>query len=114
MAMEERAGGTERSGYRRLRHMINGSARTDRDWENFNRHFDQVHQGFLGKLKATHPALTSNDLRLSAMLKLNLNSKEVAGIMNISPESVKKARHRLRKKLNLPEESDLHSFMMKL
>jgi tetratricopeptide (TPR) repeat protein len=114
MAMEDRAGGTERSGYRRLRHMINGSAQTDRDWENFNRHFDQVHQGFLGKLKDTHPALTSNDLRLSAMLKLNLNSKEVAGIMNISPDSVKKARHRLRKKLNLPEEADLHSFMMKL
>ncbi len=113
-AMEDRSAGTERSGYRKLRHLINGSARTDKDWENFNRHFDQVHQGFLDKLKKYHPALTSNDLRLSAMLKLNLNSKEVAGIMNISPESVKKARHRLRKKLDLPDEADLHSYMMEV
>ncbi len=104
---------TENQGdLRKLKHMINGSAQSDKEWINFNRHFDQVHQGFLTRLKSEYPVLTSNDLRLSAMMKLNLSSKEVAAILNITPESVKKARYRLRKKLGLPEESDLHSFLM--
>ncbi|MCB2221514.1 MAG: tetratricopeptide repeat protein [Bacteroidetes bacterium] len=112
--LEEQSGEESRSDFRKLRHMINGSAQSDKEWNNFNRHFEQVHQGFLSKLKADFPILSSNDLRLSAMLKLNLTSKEVAAIMNISPESVKKARYRLRKKLQLPDESDLHSFMMNM
>jgi tetratricopeptide (TPR) repeat protein len=112
--LEEQSGTENRSDFRKLRHMINGSAQSDKEWINFNRHFDQVHQGFLSRLKSDFPVLTSNDLRLSAMLKLNLTSKEVASIMNISPESVKKARYRLRKKLDLPDESDLHTFMMSL
>jgi DNA-binding CsgD family transcriptional regulator len=112
--LEENASRESRSDYRKLRTMINGSAQTEKEWENFNRHFDQVHHDFLSRLKNEHPTLTNNDLRLSAMLKLNLNTREVATILNISPESVKKARHRLRKKLSLPEESDLHSFMLKV
>jgi len=110
--LEAQSKSENKSDFRKLRGMINGSAQTDKEWTNFNRHFEQVHQGFLSKLKNEFPVLTSNDLRLSAMLKLNLSSKEVASIMNISPESVKKARYRLRKKLQLPDESDLHSFMM--
>jgi tetratricopeptide (TPR) repeat protein len=110
--LEQHSDRANNAGYRKLRHLINGSAQSDREWENFNRHFEQVHQGFFTKLKSDYPLLTSNDLRLSAMLKLNLSSKEVASILNISPESVKKARYRLRKKLDLPEESDLHSFMI--
>lgn len=101
-------------GYRSLKRIINGSVQIDKDWENFNRHFEQVHHGFYSKLKEEHETLTSNDLRLSAMLRMNLSSKEVAAIMNVTPESVKKARYRLRKKLQLEEEADLHSFMMKV
>lgn len=112
--MEENAAMESRSDYRKLRTMINGSAQTDKEWENFNRHFEQVHHDFLSRLKTDHPTLTNNDLRLSAMLKLNLNTKEVATILNISPESVKKARYRLRKKLDLPEESDIHLFMNRI
>jgi len=112
--MEDGADREDRQGYRKLKFMINGSAQTDKEWENFNRHFEKVHQGFLSQLKTDFPVLTSNDLRLSAMMKLNLSSKEVAAILNISPESVKKARYRLRKKLELPEEADLHTFMMSI
>ncbi len=101
-------------GYGSLKRIINGSVQIDKDWENFNRHFEQVHHGFYSKLKEEHETLTSYDLRLSAMLRMNLSSKEVAAIMNVTPESVKKARYRLRKKLQLEEEADLHSFMMKV
>lgn len=108
----ETASPDDRHNYRRLRHTINGSAQTDKEWENFNKHFEQVHQGFYSTLKTKHNSLSSNDLRLSAMLRLNLSSKEVATIMNVTPESVKKARYRLRKKLQLDNEADLHSYMM--
>ncbi|MCB0806099.1 MAG: tetratricopeptide repeat protein [Bacteroidales bacterium] len=110
--LEKKSNGSGNEGYRQLKYMINGSAQTDKEWNNFNRHFERVHQGFLKNLKNTYPVLTSNDLRLSAMLKLNLNSKEIAAIMNISPESVKKARYRLRRKLDLQADADLHAFMM--
>lgn len=105
---------TDQKQFRDLRFMINGNAQTDKDWENFNKHFEQVHQNFYSKLKSHQQELTGNDLRLSAMLRMNLSTKEVAAILSISPESVKKARYRLKKKLQLEEEKDLHSFMMEV
>jgi tetratricopeptide (TPR) repeat protein len=111
---EQQEGVENKSGLKQLRYMINSSAQTEKEWENFNRHFEKVHQGFFTKLKANNRDLTSNDLRLAAMLRLNLNSKEIAAVINITPESVKKARYRLRKKLGLPEEGDLHAFMMQV
>ncbi|MEQ9298501.1 MAG: sigma factor-like helix-turn-helix DNA-binding protein [Cyclobacteriaceae bacterium] len=60
---------------------------------------------FQNKLKQVYPQLTSYDLRLCTYLKANLSTKEIARILNITPDSVKKAKHRLRKKLKMmPEE----------
>lgn len=60
---------------------------------------------FQHKLKNRHPALTPHDLRLCTYLKSNLSTKEIALLLNITPDSVKKAKHRLRKKLRLtPDE----------
>jgi len=112
LEMEDQFSNT--TGYSSLRRIINGSVRIDKDWENFNRHFEQVHHEFYSKLKDNHESLTSYDLRLSAMIRMNLSAKEVAAIMNVTPESVKKARYRLRKKLQLEDETDLHSYMMKI
>jgi tetratricopeptide (TPR) repeat protein len=109
---EQQDGIENKSGLKQLRYMIKGSAQTEKEWANFNRHFEKVHPGFFSKLKQNHSELTSHDLRLAAMLRLNLNSKEIAAVINITPESVKKARYRLRKKLGLPNEGDLYSFMM--
>ena len=83
----------------------------DKDWENFRIHFEQVHNNFFESLKMRYPDLNSNDLRLCALLKLNLDTKEIATIMDISPESVKVARSRLRKKLQLETSDNLSSFI---
>lgn len=83
----------------------------DKDWENFKIHFEQVHNNFFENLKTRYPDLNSNDLRLCALLKLNLDTKEIATIMDISPESVKVARSRLRKKLQLDPSNNLSSFI---
>lgn len=77
------------------------------NWELFKEAFDNVDSEFLKKLKTQHPNLSPNDLKLCAYLRLNLSSKEVAQLINISPRSVEVKRYRLRKKLNLTNDENL-------
>lgn len=80
-------------------------------WEQFRVRFESVHRSFFEKLRSVDGGLTQNDLQLCAYLKLNLTSKEIARLMNISPESVNTSRYRLRKKLNLPNNMTLDEFI---
>jgi tetratricopeptide (TPR) repeat protein len=91
---------------------VNYSFNLDRDWESFKLHFENVHQGFFDRLLRDYPDLNGNDLKLCALMKLNMETKEIATVMDISPESVKVARHRLRKKLNLATEQNLSSVLV--
>ena len=86
----------------------------DRDWEDFKAHFEQVHGNFLVNLKEKFPQLSSNDLKIAALTRLNMNIKETSNILGISPDSVKTARYRLRKKLGMDQEADLISFLVEL
>jgi FixJ family two-component response regulator len=90
---------------------VNFALNLDKDWENFKIHFEQVHNNFFDHLKSKFPDLNSNDLKLCALLKLNLDTKQIATVMDISPESVKVARSRLRKKLQLEQSENLSSFI---
>ena len=74
-------------------------------WNVFKDAFDTVDKDFLKKLKGLHHSLTPNDLRLCAYLRLNLSSKEIAPLLNISVRSVEIKRYRLRKKMNLSHEN---------
>jgi DNA-binding CsgD family transcriptional regulator len=84
------------------------------EWDNFAQHFDKVHGNFLTVLKNRYPVLTPNELKLSAYLRMNLSSKEVAQLMNISVRGVEISRYRLRKKLQLPTEVNLFDFLIKI
>lgn len=84
------------------------------DWNVFEEAFNNADKDFLKKIKSMHPSLTSNDLRLCAYLRLNLSSKEIAPLLNISPRSVEVKRYRLRKKLNLPHESSLSNYILEV
>jgi hypothetical protein len=77
----------------------------------FEIQMDELHQEFFRKLKEHFPSLSNNDLRLCAYLKIGLNSKEIAEILNIQPSSSYISRSRLRKKLNLKAEEDLYDFL---
>lgn len=81
------------------------------DDKTFEIQMDELHQEFFQKLKDQFPALSVHDLRLCAYLKIGLNSKEIAEILNILPSSAFISRSRLRKKLNLKPEEDLHDFL---
>lgn len=93
---------------------ITTDERLDTDWEQFAKHFDQVHSQFLQKVSTQYPQLTVKDHRLCAYLKMNLSSKEMTSLMNISVRSVEVARYRLRKKLALGSDVNLVEFMLQV
>ncbi|MBT8181246.1 MAG: LuxR family transcriptional regulator [Eudoraea sp.] len=84
------------------------------DWEFFQEAFNNADSGFLQKMKNLHPNLTPNDLRLCAYLRLNLSSKEIAPLLNISARSVEVKRYRLRKKMALLHEKSLTDYILNL
>lgn len=84
------------------------------DWQLFEEAFNNADKDFLKKIKQAHPELTSNDLRLCTYLRLNLSSKEIAPLLNISPRSVEVKRYRLRKKMDLPHEANLTDYILKI
>jgi tetratricopeptide (TPR) repeat protein len=71
----------------------------ENQWEQFKMHFESIHKTFFENLKKNEIRLTQNDLQLCAYIKLNLSTKEISSLMNITPESVNTHRYRLRKKL---------------
>jgi DNA-binding CsgD family transcriptional regulator len=79
----------------------------------FETNFDQVHENFLLRLREAYPELTARDLRLCAYLRLNLSSKEIAPLLNISIRGVEISRYRLRKKMNLPHSEHLADFILR-
>lgn len=91
--------------------IINSNLDYDLNWKKFRYSFDETYPGFFDKLNDLVPELTPNEQKLCAYLYINLSSKEIAQIMNISLSSVNKNRQRLRKKLNLPPEGDIYTFL---
>jgi len=87
--------------------IIDKSLNPNENWEFFQEAFNNADSDFFHKLKRLHPDLSPNDLKLCAYLRLNLSSKEIAQLINISPKSVEIKRYRLRKKLNLESHENL-------
>ncbi len=100
--------------YLKLIQTINFDLSDDTSWENFKRSFEQVHKDFYSIIKSKYPNVTSNELRLMALLKINLSSKEIASILNITQEGVRKARYRLRKKLDIPSNKMLMDMILNI
>jgi DNA-binding CsgD family transcriptional regulator len=96
----------------RLTTLIDKNISNDNDWEIFEALFDQAHENFFKRLKQSFPDLTQSDLKLCAYLKLNLSSKEIAPLLNISIRGVEIRRYRLRKRLSLTSDENLVEFIM--
>ncbi|MCP9767166.1 hypothetical protein EGI22_04540 [Lacihabitans sp. LS3-19] len=95
----------------RISRMIKRDIDSDVQWDQFSLEFSSVHQGFLSALTEKFGNFSKSEIRLISLLKMNMNSKEIADILGISDEGIKKARYRLRQKMNL-EDSDLQSFLL--
>lgn len=97
----------------RMLKMLDRDADLDQDWEYFAGHFDQVHSNFLQRLGDQYPDLSRNDLKLCAYLRMNLSSKEIALLMNVSIRGVEASRYRLRKRLGIHTETNLSEFLLR-
>ncbi len=90
---------------------LNEIERNNDNWDKFAAHFDEINNNFLRNLKLNYPQLSSTDLKICAYLQLNLSSKEIAQLINISLRGVEIRRYRLRKKLQIPTEQSLIDFL---
>jgi tetratricopeptide (TPR) repeat protein len=99
-------------GYQQLIQTINFDQQDDKNWESFIKYFEQVHKNFASNVKSKYPEVSKNELRFMALIKMNMSSKEIATILNISNDGVKKARQRLRKKLALSPQDSLENTVL--
>ncbi|WP_153847999.1 helix-turn-helix and ligand-binding sensor domain-containing protein [Sphingobacterium paramultivorum] len=97
---------------KKINKLIDDAHNDDRDWHIFERSFNESHENFFKKLKQEFPDLVPNDLKLCAYLRLNMSSKEIASLLNISTRGVEIRRYRLRKKLGIPTDKNLSEFLM--
>ncbi len=84
------------------------------EWEIFENNLNQINDEFIARLNNKYPKLTSKDIKLCIYLKMNLTSKEIAPLMNITFRGVELHRYRLRKKLDLNQEINLNVFMISI
>lgn len=101
-----------RADHRQLIRLIDRHLSDEEDWQMFETNFNQVHEVFFKKLKSAYPDLTPGDLRLAAYLRMNLSSKEIAPLLNISLRGVENKRYRLRRKMELDNDVNLADFLM--
>lgn len=93
-----------------VRH-IDATLSDEQTWNAFEEQFKQVHHTFVEALKEQYPGLSATELKVCALIKINLSSKEICRVLNVSPRSVDIYRHRIRKKIGLSSEENLASFL---
>lgn len=98
--------------YDKLIRLLDENLSSEDDWAIFQTNFDRIHENFFLNLRSKYPELTSNDLRFCAYLHLNLSSKDIAHLMNITPKGVEVGRYRIRKKIGIPSTKSLTEFMI--
>jgi DNA-binding NarL/FixJ family response regulator len=88
-----------------------GGLNTLNHWDDFIQSFQILYPKYLLNIKIKVPNITEKELKLAALLRLGLDTKKIANLLNLSSESIKVFRHRLRKKLKLPEDANLYIFL---
>jgi len=100
----------DQSAVQGLLRKVDGNLHVERDWKAFEAQFESVHQDFLRKVATLCPALTRSELKVCALLKLNLSSKEVADLLSTSIRTAENHRYRIRKKLDLADDINVSTF----
>ncbi len=99
---------------RKMIKMLSDDDRMDKDWDHFSQHFDKVNTDFISILKEKHPGVTANEIKLCTYLRMNLSTKEIAQLMNISVRGIEISRYRLRKKLEISTDVNLFDYLIGL
>lgn len=85
--------------------------KSDSEWDDFVVHFEEVNQGLLNSLKERHPSLTSNDIRFICYVYMNLSSKEICTILNITQEACRKRKERIFNKMNIDKNTSFYEYL---
>lgn len=107
-------GSVPREYVKQVNAIIAGSLDNDDEWSRFKLHFDSVHPHFFVRLKELCPDLTENDLRLCAYISIGMRAKQIAEMLNVSPDSINSNRYRLRKKFGLLKGQSLDDYIRKV
>lgn len=91
--------------------LIENSLSTEEEWSDFKVKLKKLNPNFYDQLLTSHSDLTKSEIRLLTLIKIGYSQKEIASTLNIAPDSVKKARTRVRKKLNLPDSTNLNEYL---
>lgn len=83
----------------------------DTQWESFFKHFEEINQGYIDRLKSKHPDLIASEVRFIIYVYMNLSNKEISSLLNITPQSCRKRKERISKKLQIPEGTTLYSYL---
>jgi len=94
--------------------LIHQTLLTDYDWNRFKDLFEKIHSGFFSQLKNMAPGITQSEMRMAALIKLNLDNKQMASMQGISISSLRGNKTRLRQKLNISVETDLENLLKQL
>jgi DNA-binding CsgD family transcriptional regulator len=114
MQLQEKLKTSDNNEYKRIAKEIKTTLTETDHWSDFIKNFNLLHSHYVDNIIKKHPDLTSNEVRLICFILSGLSNKEIAGIFSVEPESVKKARYRLKKKLNLTEEENLSFYLHNL
>lgn len=93
---------------------LKNQLKKDNEWDNFITHFEETNQGFLNVLKSKHPTLTVNDIRYISYIYMNLSTKEIASMLNITQESCRKRKERVLSKMELSKDTNLYDYLTSL
>ena len=96
----------------KINRIIDHELQGDQQWNEFEQIFNQLHDNFMQRLKTSFPELTPRDMRLCAYLRMNFNTKEIAPLLGISVRGVEDTRYRIRKKLQLPSDTNITEFIL--
>lgn len=99
---------------RELSKRISSHLDVDNSWDTFKMHFEEVHPDFFEEILEIAPDLSTKDLKICAYLKLNMDTKQIARLLNVEPASARTIFYRLKKKMQLSEEESIREFILQL
>lgn len=99
---------------KKILRQLNENVQPDEHWNSFFTHFEEVNQGLIAELKNLHPDLNANDIRFICYVFMNLTSKEIASIFNITQEACRKRRERISKKIGLDSGESLYEYLTQI
>lgn len=99
---------------RRYINQISKHIKSETEWNDFFTHFEEANHGFITALKTKHPELSANDIRFVSYLYMNLSIKEMASLLNITPDACRKRKERISKKMGCQETAELYQYLFTL